>query len=593
MRTLMGFACTALVIGFAAGAAGTTWYVPNQCATIQAGIDSAATGDTVLVADGTYTGEGNRNIDFSGKAILVTSENGPEVTVIDCQRLGQGFFFQSGENFDSVLRGFAIENAAYESGGGIACAQSSPTIMGNMISGDSSGVGGGILCAYSSARIVENTITENKAFVGAGIFCVYGNPTIVGNTIVLNHAVSSGGGLYCEACFPEIEGNTIADNFAGGYGGGLYCIECTPSLAGNAVIDNSAGNCGGGMYCDSATVTIALTTMTDNGAIEGGAIYAKESDVTIINSILWGDLAFSTGPEIFQDGGTVAVTYSDVGGGWTGTGNIDLDPLFVTGSLGGCYLSQIAAGQGEDSPCVDAGDPASVVPGGRTTRTDGFPDVWPVDMGYHYPTNRAPDLIDPPDTTVDENQYLTFTLQASDPDDDSITFSSPDLPSGATLDQVTGVFEWTPTYQQAGLYTLTFIATDFGIPALADTEQTDITVTDVVGVEEEEEGEPQRPACQYLAQNCPNPFGSTTTVQYGLRTAAHVRIGIYDTRGAFVRSVVNEELPAGHHRAVWDGRDDRGHQVGSGIYFCRLEAGEFRETRRMVLLRRMIGGREG
>jgi hypothetical protein len=584
MRAFTAFACTALVLGYAVGGGATTWYVPSQCPTIQAGIDSASAGDTVLVADGTYIGTGNRDIDFLGKPILVTSENGPEVTIIDCQRLGQGFFFQSGEDFDSVLRGFTIENAAYESGGGIACAQSSPTIIGNTISGDSSGVGGGILCAYSSARIVENTITENKAFVGGGIFCVYSSPTIVGNTIVLNHAVSSGGALYCEASFPEIEENTIADNFAGGYGGGLYCLDCSAGLTGNAVIDNSAGNGGGGMYCDSATVTIALTTMTENGAIEGGAIYTKDSDVTITNSILWGDLAFSTGPEICQSGGTVTVTYSDVEGGWPGAGNIDVAPLFVTGSLGSYYLSQIAAGQGEESPCVDAGDPVSLVPEGRTTRTDGFPDVWPVDMGYHYPTNRAPDLVDPPDTTVDENQYLMFTLEASDPDEDSVSFSSPDLPMGAVLDAVTGIFEWTPTYQQAGIHTVTFIATDHGSPALADTEQTDITVVDVVGVADGDGDEP-RSVAQYLGQNCPNPFRSTTTIQYGLVAPTLVRLDTYDVRGALVRRLVNESVPAGHHRAIWDGRDERGHRVGSGIYFCRLEAGELRETRRMVLLR--------
>jgi len=197
--------------------------------------------------------------------------------------------------------------------------------------------------------------------------------------------------------------------------------------------------------------------------------------------------------------------------------------------------------------------------------------------------NRPPDLLDQPDTTVAENQYLTFTLEASDPDLDSVWFASPDLPTGATLDSVSGVFEWTPTYQQAGLYTVTFIGTDYGSPALADSEQTDITVTDVVGVGDDEDE--SRPLAQYLAQNRPNPFGAQTTVHYSLKAKCRVALAIYDIRGALVRELVDETVAAGVHQVVWDGRDGRGHAVASGVYFCHLEAGEFRETRRMVLLR--------
>ncbi|MBM3324144.1 MAG: T9SS type A sorting domain-containing protein, partial [Calditrichaeota bacterium] len=107
-----------------------------------------------------------------------------------------------------------------------------------------------------------------------------------------------------------------------------------------------------------------------------------------MNCILWANIP----EQIFLDyGGTVQVTYSDIQGGWPGTGNINADPLFVSGADSPYYLSQLVAGQAVQSPCVDAGDPSSPVTEG-TTRTDGVQDTWPVDMGYHYRTFTSPPI---------------------------------------------------------------------------------------------------------------------------------------------------------------------------------------------------------
>jgi hypothetical protein len=95
-------------------------------------------GDTVLVADGTYTGWRNRNLNFGGKAIVVMSENGPENCIIDCSHYGRGFLFNSGETETSVVQGFTITNGTDgetigSHGGAIKCAFSSPTIRDNII----------------------------------------------------------------------------------------------------------------------------------------------------------------------------------------------------------------------------------------------------------------------------------------------------------------------------------------------------------------------------------------------------------------------------------------------------------------------------
>ncbi|UCE24091.1 MAG: right-handed parallel beta-helix repeat-containing protein [Candidatus Zixiibacteriota bacterium] len=90
-------------------------WVPAQGPTIQAAINSAGDGDTIIVADGTYSGPGNRDIDFDGKNIVLMSENGPEYTIIDCDGTEadphRAFYLKSGEDTTAVIEGFTITDA--------------------------------------------------------------------------------------------------------------------------------------------------------------------------------------------------------------------------------------------------------------------------------------------------------------------------------------------------------------------------------------------------------------------------------------------------------------------------------------------------
>ena len=96
---------------------------------------------------------------------------------------------------------------------------------------------------------------------------------------------------------------------------------------------------------------------------------------------------------------------------------------------------------------------------------------------------------------------------------------------------------------------------------------------------------PKAPEASYLAQNFPNPFNPTTRIEFGLSVPGHVSLRIYDAAGRLVRALVNEERRAGKYDESWDGRDSSGHAVPSGVYFCRLSAGSFEQTRKMALLR--------
>jgi len=291
-----------------------TIHVPSEQPTIQAGIDAAVDGDTVLVSDGTYIGDGNRDINFLGKAIVVMSENGAEACIIDCEGVGRGFYFHSREHSGSVVQCFTIQNGSSNEGGGISCEnRSSPSILANRIIGNTAQSGGGIHCKFHSDAVIKgNIITENTATrFGGGIRCSYSSVTIKKNLIASNSAYSidyGGGGIYCNnSPAPNIDGNTIIGNMATAGGGGIYCNGSSP---------------------------------------------------TITNSILWDNEQ----GEIHGGGHNPTVSYCDIDGGWPGTGNINKNPRFVGGDPFDYHLFW-------GSPCIDAGDPNSP-PDPDSTRAD-------------------------------------------------------------------------------------------------------------------------------------------------------------------------------------------------------------------------------
>ena len=412
-----------LVVLAGQAAAGGTIHVPADFNNIQAAIDDANDDDIIVVAEGLYVGEGNRDIDFRGKAITVQSTNPYDTavvaaTVIDCEgtpsNLHRGFKFHSGEGPDSVLAGFTITNGCgpkeqvngfNSDGGAIFCINSDPTIThclitaNSSISHNSNGGGGGIFC-YRSKPIISNcTITNNSAEYGAGIYCYLSDATIR-ECMISGNSGRVGAGILCFNFRPVVKNCMIVNNSGQGFrctGGYPLISHCyianntKEGISSNnayANIDNCtiAGN-SRGIYCNYRSPIISNCTITENS--ENG-IHFEYCTPNFLNCILWNNGE----AEIYSRWGSVSiVSYSNVEGGYPGQGNIDVDPLFFR--LG--YLDAVGALIEGDyhlqptSPCIDAGDP-NYLEEPNETDLDGNPRVigGRIDMGAYEYTNTTP-----------------------------------------------------------------------------------------------------------------------------------------------------------------------------------------------------------
>ena len=290
----------ALLLLFPSPVPAAVIHVPGDQPTIQAGIDAAVNGDIVLVADGTYTGPGNKDLDFWGKAITVKSENGPDNCIIDCQGTiddpHRAFHFHSSEGEDSIVQGFTIKNGYARLlpvgdtiGAGAYCWYASPTFRNNVFTGNYSvDEGAGIYCIQSSSIIINNIFSDNVADdIGGGIFCRDSSLKIIKNKFINN----LGGAISCEDSSPRITDNLILGNRTRYKGAGIDCYRylnsSSPVIVNNIICGNDAFyHSGGGIALSGGNAVVSYNIISENHCERsGGGIYAG-AHANIMNNVI-------------------------------------------------------------------------------------------------------------------------------------------------------------------------------------------------------------------------------------------------------------------------------------------------------------------
>jgi len=595
--------------------------VPADQSTIQAGIDATVNNDTVLVQPGTYF----ENISFNGKLItlgslFLTTQSSYYIsqTIIDGSYSNTVVTFANVEDSTATITGFTIQHGnSNETAGGIHCHSASPILSDLIIIDNSSSWGGGIWCNYNSNPKISNaTISDNSGAAGGGIYCKSGSnpninnvildnnygsglacffnsfPIVDNATITNNYNGFGGGGIYCVSSSPILTNIIISNNSSSTYGGGIFCDEESSPNMSNITISNNTSQLGGGMYCENdSEPDIVNTLIINNTANHGGGLYCcTSSSLKIINSTIVNNNAnagsgiyCSTGAhpqtincilwnnnpeEIHLGSGTcnVIASYTNIQGGWEGTGNIDNDPNFI-GS--GDYPFSLQS----NSPCVNFGNPDTTGLNLPVYDLAGNPRIYGgrIDMGaYEYRTPFPTGFI-----------AGTVTNLNGDP----LGFAEITAEGFVTISNNNGEYFMEV---EAGDYTIFCYLEGYEI-----SDYSEITVIDGETVSVDFVLEPEVSVDDPIISNVsiqlsnyPNPFNPSTTIEFSIQNDSEIDLSILNMKGQKIKTLAKNEFNKGDHSIIWNGDNESGESVSSGIYYYKLNVnGKTEAVKKCLLLK--------
>ena len=511
--------------------------VPEDSLTIGAAIEGAWDGDTIRVSPGTYTGAGNLNLDFQGKTLVLESSGGAESTVLSCVPEAYGIVFMNKEPREAVVRGFTITGGA----SGIGIYAGSPTIEDCVISGNADFGIGRFAYSVSSPEVRGCSVTGN----GGGVSCDF-------SAVLVDCVISDNDGKGIE-CGEDvlIEGCSVIGNT----GGGIDCGEGV-EIAGCIVSDNSSVSGPGaaaGITCGDGVIEKTVISGNHSTSGPGGVSVNQSSSVEIVNCFIHGNSSdgfaggiacWSSSPLILNS--TIAGNSGAFGGGVLAYE--DAAPDLVNSIVYGneatsgselCILGESVISVGYSD--VSGGEGGVFLDDDSTLEwLEGNMDADPIFFGegdYHLATD-SPCI----DAATDED------APGDDFDGEERPWDHPGHPN-------------------------IYSAFDMG----ADEYRS-------AGFEDDEKGAPGpgRPA---LMSASPNPFNPVTSIPYRVAEQGRVRLQVFDIAGRLVKTLIDEEKEAGSYVSIWDGSTGSGGRSSSGVYICRMTAGGYSESRRLVLLK--------
>lgn len=454
-------------------------------------------------------------------------------------RFSGGGLYAKNESEPKIQFNTIILNRADSSGGGAYLIGLAADFSENSISKNSAYYGGGIGCItyYDDVHVSGNVISQNNAYEGGGVWLAY-NCDLSQNEIFQNESGSLGGGVYCKYLYSDIVDNTIYNNKSR-KGAGIAIVDGVPEIRFNEIRSNVAELEGGGIYSFQGKQNIFFNRIIGNIGEIGAGIMTENNWISrSYNNLILFNTASSSGGGIACKASNHHIINNTIA---NNSSNFSGGGLFIEDNSS-VYTSNVVLWSNNSQYGAEISiDSLSALDINFSDIEGGYPGYGNINID---PLFRNPSDDD-------------FHLMSTDCGD---LWDSPCIDSG------------NPFFSDSLLdcmWSLGTAETDMG--AYGGGYRTLLEVENMENV---------LPSQVDLLQNYPNPFNATTTIKFVLPDAGQVRIDIYDLLGRRVKTLMDEEMQAGNYQVVWDASN-----YSSGVYFYRIETGEFAETRKMILIK--------